>query len=65
MKIIRIDVYDNPAVSDELLAENVNKHDGEIMVELLNTYGRAENKWFKLVPDEYKLYDAVKELYGE
>lgn len=64
MKIIRVDNFDDPTVSDELIAENVGEEYGESIVELLNSYDRAYYEWFKLVPDDYKLYDAVKELYG-
>lgn len=65
MKIIRVNNYDDPTVSDKLIAENVSRLDGEGIVELLNCYSRAMDEWYKLVPDDYKLYDAVKELYGK
>lgn len=64
MKIIRVNNYDEPIVSDDLIVENVNRFYGEVIVELLNCYARAMDEWFKLVEDGYKLYDADKELYG-
>lgn len=65
MKIIRVNNCDDPTVSDELIAENVGKVYGEVITNLLNSHARACDEWFKLVDDDYKLYNAVKELYGE
>lgn len=65
MKIICVNNYDDANVSDKLVAENVSELDGAVIVHLLNCYDRASDEWFKLVPDDYKLYDAIKALYGE
>lgn len=65
MKIIRVNNFDDPTVSDELIAENVGKIYGEAITNFLNFHARAYDEWFKLVDDNRKLYDAGKELYGE
>lgn len=59
MKIISIDNFDRESVSDKLICENVSKHYGEIIVDLLNENYSGENSlsYYKLVEDDYVLYE--------
>jgi len=59
MKIIKVSNFDNESVSDMLIAENVIKHYGELIVDFLNNkFSRNEQSMFfyKLESDDYKLY---------
>lgn len=57
MKIICSDNYDREAYDDILVAENVNKNDGELIVVLLNNNRKEHDEiYYKLVKDSYKLY---------
>ena len=46
---------------DELICENVNPYFGDKLVELLNKNLENEEYWYKLVDDNYKLYEGVIE----
>ena len=58
MKIIGSSNFDDEMVSDLLVCENVNEHFGEKIVKLLNDKGDDYSTYyFKLKPDDYKLYE--------
>lgn len=59
MKIIAVDNYDRENVSDILVAENVSVHFGESITKYLNARfsGDYATTFFKLVYDDYKLYE--------
>lgn len=60
MKIICVDNYDRPTVSDKLVAENLDELNGNKLVTLLNNLNPSGGPhWYKLVEDDYKLYDAA------
>ncbi len=57
MKIIAIDNFSRENVDDMLVAENVNRYYGKLIVDLLNQKFSVNHDWFyKLVVDDYKLY---------
>ena len=57
MKIIAVDNYDRETVSDFLVCENINASKGKLVVDFLNRhYGEPSDYYYRLVPDEYKLY---------
>ena len=58
MKIILVDNFDREMTSDTLIAENVEKHYGERIVEFLNNKfsGSTSPDYFRLVDDGHKLY---------
>lgn len=56
MKIILVDNFDRGSRDDVLVAEKVNPAYGNLIVELLNQ-GAAEEDFFKLVEDGYKLHE--------
>lgn len=57
MKIIAIDNFNRENVDDILVAENVNRYYGKLIVDLLNQKFSVNYDWFyKLVDDDYKLY---------
>lgn len=57
MKIIAKDNYDRDTVSDELVAEKITQPGlGRIMVDALNNKSQSNDKFFKLVSDDHKLY---------
>ncbi len=57
MKIIAIDNFNRENVDDMLVAENVNRYYGKLIVDLLNQKFSVNYDWFyKLVDDDYKLY---------
>ena len=58
MKIIAIDNFNRENVDDMLVAENVNRYYGKLIVDLLNQKFSVNYDWFyKLVDDDYKLYE--------
>jgi len=59
MKIIIVSNFDNEAVSDRLIAENVSSVYGRTMVSaLLDKFsGSSSPDFFRLVEDDYKLYE--------
>ena len=60
MKIIAYSNFDNPTVSDILIAENVNEFYGKKIVEMMNEkMHKNERMILKLVVDDYKLYDSA------
>ena len=59
MKIICTDNFDRDNHSDTLIAENVNKFNGEIIVKLLNgNEPPFTDNWYVLVEDNYVLHDG-------
>lgn len=58
MKIIRVDNFSRDSVSDLLVAVDVHKYYGSVIVELLNKRaGENGSHYFKVVPDDYVLYE--------
>jgi hypothetical protein len=58
MKIIKVDNYDRELYDDVLIAENVHKYYGQIIVDLLNNNPkRFDDDYFRLVEDDYKLFE--------
>lgn len=58
MKIVCVDNYDRESISDELICENIDKHYGKDIVEYLNRkHGDESPHFFRLVEDDYKLYE--------
>lgn len=58
MKVIGTSNFDEETTSDRLVCENVNEHYGKIIVDALNTRGGNYSMYFyKLVPDDHKLYE--------
>ena len=58
MKIINVDNMDREMYSDKLIAENVNRFYGELIVEVLNDKHSGSNSpdWYRLVSDDHELY---------
>lgn len=58
MKIIVVDNFGRENVSDKLVCTNVSQFHGEIMVKGLNDRlsGNSSVVFYKLVPNDYKLY---------
>lgn len=54
MKIIGISNYDNDYVSDVLIKENVTESEGKKIIEKMNK--NNDYYFYKIVPDNYKLY---------
>lgn len=59
MKIIKVDNFCRDNRDDVLIAENIkNKYYGEKIVNLLNSKESVDSEdYFKLVEDDYKLYE--------
>lgn len=56
MKIICTDNYARETRSDRLICENISEYWGTIIVQSLN-HGREHSEdFFRLVPDDHKLY---------
>jgi hypothetical protein len=57
MKIICVDNYNRENYDDVLIAENVHKGYGKLLVDLLNeSPKRGDSDYFRLVEDDYELY---------
>lgn len=57
MKIICVDNYNRELYNDLVIAENVHKAYGKLIVDLLNESPRTSDEdYFKLVEDDYKLF---------
>jgi len=58
MKIVQVDNFGRDYISDELIAENVNKCFGEFLVEALNKQYSNSNSpaYYKLESDDYELH---------
>lgn len=67
MKIIGKDNFCRDTVSDILVCENVNSYYGEKLLNHLKSTLEHDtcDYVYYLVEDDYKLYDHIKELYGE
>lgn len=59
MKIIQVDNFNRETISDFLVAENVSEYYGKIIIEFLNKKfsGDYELSYYRLIPDDYKLYE--------
>jgi len=59
MKIIRVSNFGTESVSDQLIAAEVSEYYGKFLVnKLINKFsGDNAPDWFRLVPDDYKLYE--------
>ena len=60
MKIIAVDNYGRDNISDRLIAEGIdNKEYARVMCASLNKEYSGEHSynWFKVVPDDYTLYE--------
>jgi hypothetical protein len=59
MKIISVDNFGRDYKPDKLIAENVNKRLGQIMVDALNDKlsGNEAQDHYRLVPDDHKLLE--------
>ncbi|RXZ78047.1 hypothetical protein EBB07_28745 [Paenibacillaceae bacterium] len=68
MKIIRKDNYNREHVADQLVAENIIKYYGEVIVEMLNDKfvdcreGCYSPDYYELVEDDYVLWKGMEEL---
>ena len=59
MKIIRTDNFDRESVSEYVVAENLSPFWGETILRVMieNLTSDNEPDWFKLVEDDYQLYE--------
>ncbi len=63
MKIILVDNFNRESISDILIAENVINHYAIMIVDKMNNDIHEDSPYFyKAVKNEYKLYDARKDL---
>jgi hypothetical protein len=63
MKIIAVDNFARESVADRLIADNIaNEVVGNIMVKALNSDCDVSASFYKLVPDDYKLWGGMEEL---
>jgi hypothetical protein len=60
MKIIQTDNYCRESVADILIAENVNKYYGKIIIKFLNK--NSNNSYFILEKDDYRLSRGLADL---
>lgn len=63
-KIIQTDRYDRKIYPEVLVADNIEWFElGELMIEALrNNPKRADDIWYKLVPEDYKLWRGMEDL---
>jgi len=56
---MKIDNYDRELYDDVLISENIkNEYYGKLIVELLNNDSkRSDSDYFRLVEDDYKLFE--------
>jgi hypothetical protein len=58
VKIIAVSNFDDETVSDSTVCENVGNWYGPLIVDLLNNHsGERGPRFYKLVPDDHKLYE--------
>jgi len=57
MKIIRTSNYDKEEYSHTIAATNVNQIEGAVMAKALNNVNSKGETYYRVVPDEYKLYE--------
>lgn len=59
MKIIKVSNFGKESFSDQLIATEVSEYYGKFLVnKLINEFsGDNAPDWFRLVPDDYKLYE--------
>ena len=59
MKILRVDNFGRESVSDSVIAENVSEYYGRVIIDFLieKFEGNNSSDYFKLVADDYKLYE--------
>ena len=62
MKIIQVDNFDREVVADVLIASDVGEYIGKRIVDFLNEKiaGDHSSEFFRLVPDDYKLFEGVE-----
>ena len=64
VKIVAKDNHDRETVSDWLIADNVVRSYAEDIVAQLNSCVGEDSLWYYFVmPMDYELYDAYKNLY--
>lgn len=65
MKIITKDNFGRDLFTERVVAENVNKHEGEVLVKLWNDkyWTEYSDSYFALVEDEYVLYDGYARYF--
>jgi hypothetical protein len=56
VKVIRTDNLDRDHVSDELVCSGIHAVIGKFVVDALNERYRDRDYWYRLVPDDHKLY---------
>jgi len=61
MKIIAVDNYGRESVADFIVCENINEYLGDAVTKYLNGWSQSE-VFFKLVPDDHKLWRGMEEL---
>lgn len=63
MKIVLVDNFARESVADLLIADNVDKYWGKIIVENLNSKSDKNNPdYFQLFDDDYILWRGMDEL---
>lgn len=61
MKVICIDNFNRDHISDYLVCSNVSEHYGQMIVDMLNlNSGENSSDYYRVVEDDYKLYDAYE-----
>lgn len=67
MKIIGTSNFDNEAVADFLVCDNIrSKALGDVMINALqNTCSGSSTYWYKLVEDDYRLSRGMADIVGE
>lgn len=62
-KVIATHNFNDEKVADELIAENINEHYGNLICELLNDHHGADwSKYYRLVPMTHKLWRGIEDL---
>jgi hypothetical protein len=59
MKLIRVDTYDDegPRGTQRVIRENLDESEGRELVDVFNNNPRrCDVDWYRLVPDDYKLF---------
>jgi len=58
MKIVWTDNFNRETISEKLVADHVRVHESQIIIEALQKSCRhGDDDWYKLVPDDYVLYE--------
>lgn len=56
LKVIAVSNYDDETMNDSLICDNVNEYYGKIIVDRLNSMYPEGRMFYKLVPQDTKLY---------